>query len=72
MEIYNTLRQRGFKHNYTSVSDNLKYLVSQGKIVRYEWNYNPRYGLPEPREDGSKFIIVKNPNLPDEIIELGK
>ncbi|MBA7493557.1 hypothetical protein ES702_04116 [subsurface metagenome] len=70
MEIYNTMRERGFKHNFNSISDNLKYLVSQGKIVRYEWNKNPRYGMPETRENGSKFIIVRNQNLPDETIEI--
>lgn len=70
IQVYRTMRKRGFKHNYTSVSSNLKYLVSQGKIVRYEWNLNPRYGMPETRENGSRFIVVKNKGLPDEIIEL--
>ena len=63
MEIYNIMRQRGFKHNYTSVSDNLKYLISQGKIVRIEWYNNPRYGIPKTREDGARYIIVKNEGL---------
>ena len=72
MKIYNTMRQRGFKHNYTSVSDNLKYLINKGKIVRYEWYNNPRYGMPETREDGSRYIVVKNKGLPNETIELGK
>jgi len=72
MELYHTMRQRGFKHNYTSVSDNLKYLIKQEKIVRYEWNNNPRYGMPKAREDGTRYIIVKNKGLPDETIELAK
>ena len=71
-ELNPKMIERGIKHNYTSVSDNLKYLVEQGTIVRYEWNKNPRYGMPDTRPNGSKFIIVKNPNLPDEIVELGK
>lgn len=71
-EVYQTMRERGFMHNYSSVSQNLKYLIEQGKIVRYEWNKNPRYGLPDTREDGTRYIIIKNPNLPDETVELGK
>lgn len=72
MELYQKMRQRGFTHNRTSVSDNLKYLMKQGKIVRYLWNNNPRYGMPKERSDGTRYIIVKNKGLPDETIELGK
>jgi hypothetical protein len=72
MEIYYTMKKRGFNHNRTSVSDNLKFLISQGKIVRYEWFNNPRYGIPKERSDGTRYIIVKNEGLPDETIELSK
>ena len=72
MEIYNTMRQSGFKHNRTSVSDNLKFLIKKGKIFRYEWYNNPRYGMPKVREDGTRYIIVKNQGLTDETIELRK
>ena len=72
MEIYNTMKQRGLKHNNTSISDNLKYLVNQGKIVKHSWYNNSRYGIPATREDGTRYIIVKNKGLPDETIELGK
>jgi hypothetical protein len=70
MEIYNKMRQLGFKHNRTSVSDNLKFLINQGKIVRYLWHNNPRYGMPKERSDGTRYIVVKNKGLPDETIEL--
>lgn len=72
MEIYRALKKDGHQHNPTSVSENLRYLVSQGKIVKYEWHNNPRYGIPETREDNSQYIIVKNKGLPDETIELEK
>lgn len=68
-EIYQTLKEHGLKHNYSSVSNNLKYLASLGKIVKYEWNNNPRYGIPDTK-DGTRYIVVKNKGLPDEIIEL--
>ena len=71
-KIYRLMIERGFKHNYSSLSQNLTFLIEQGKIVRYEWNKNPRYGMPEKRVDGSRFIVVKNKGLPDETIELGK
>ena len=72
MKIYNTMRQRGFKHNNTSISNNLKYIVNQGKIVKQSWYNNSRYGIPLTREDGTSYIVVNNKGLPDEEIELGK
>ena len=72
MEIFHKMRKRGLKHNNTSISDNLKYLVNQGKIVKHSWHNNSRYGIPATREDGTRYIIVKNKCLPNETIEIEK
>ena len=42
MEIFHEMRKQGLKHNNTSISDNLKYLVNQGKIVKHSWYNNSR------------------------------
>jgi len=71
-DVYKAMRARGWKHNYTSTIDNLRFLVSQGNIVKTDWHLNPRYGVPVVREDGTKYIVLKNQGFEDETVELGK
>jgi len=65
-KIYSTLRERGYHHNFTSVSDNLKWLIEQKKVVKV-FCY---YGVPAKRADGSRYLIVKGQGLPNDIAEL--
>lgn len=64
-EIYLTLKERGFHHNTTSISNNLSWLIEQKKIVKV-FCY---YGIPKKREDGKLCLIVKNMGLPNDIVE---
>jgi Fe2+ or Zn2+ uptake regulation protein len=69
--IYKALRKKGYRHNFTSITDNLRYLIKQGKIVRIKSGIRPFYGIPKKRQDGSSFIVAKKVYVEDEIIELG-
>jgi len=71
MYIYRALRKKGYRHNYTSVTDNLKYLIEQGKIVKIKNKVRPVfYGIPKKREDGSTYIIAKKVYVENKIVEL--
>lgn len=65
VDIYKIARERGWRHNYSGISDNLKFLIDQNKVVKKMF----RYGIPIEREDGSKYFIFKEPGSKDEIIE---
>lgn len=69
-DVYKAMRARGWKHNYTSTIDNLRYLVNQGDIVKVEWHLNPRYSVPATRANGTRYVVLKNQGLKDEIVEL--
>ena len=71
--IYKEMRKNGHKHNSSSISQNLTYLIEQGKIVRIQHKVNESfYGIPKKRSDGSTYIIAKKVYVEDEEIELGK
>lgn len=70
--IYKTLREKEYRHNFTPITDNLRYLIKQKKIVRIKFGTRPFYGIPKKREDSSTYIIAKKVYAEDEIIELGK
>ena len=70
--IYQALGEKGYRHNFTSITDNLRHLIKQKKIVRIKSGTRPFYGIPKKREDGSTYIVAKKVYAEDEIIELGK
>lgn len=73
MYIYREMERKGYKHNSVSISQNLKYLVEQGKIINFRRGMRPSfYGIPEKRPDGTKFIVAKKVYVENEIVELEK
>lgn len=56
-KVYKTLVKNGWFHNQRSLIENLRYLMAQGKIA----HIGNQYALIQTREDGTKFVIVKNP-----------
>jgi hypothetical protein len=71
-EIYKMLIEIDCFHFQGPISNNLKFLLEQGKIVRIQPDARPRYGIPMTREDGTRYIIVKGSGIKDIIVELGK
>ena len=69
-EIYKTLIEQGFFHYQGPISNNLTFLIEQGKIVRIQPDARPRYGIPETRKDGTRYIIVKGSGVKDETVEV--
>jgi len=65
-EIFKALAEHGWFTTQRPISDNLKYLISEGKIVKVD-RY---YGIPSVRDDGSKFIIIKNVFDENETVEI--
>ena len=56
-EIFKTLARNGWIHSQVPINENLKYLLAQGKIAKV----NYRYGIIKTREDGTKFVVIKDP-----------
>ena len=56
-EIFKALAKHGWYHGQFPLSDNLKFLIAQGKIAHIE----NQYSLIKTRKNGTKFVIVKNP-----------
>ena len=69
-DIYKTLKREMF-HYQQQISNNLKKLIEQGKVVKVKGSPRYFYGIPLQREDGTRYLIVRGP-VEDEIIELGK
>ena len=70
-EIYKMLIEIGCFHFQGPISNNLTFLIAQGKIVRIKPDARPRYGIPKTREDGSRYLTIRG-SIKDEIIELEK
>jgi len=64
--IFRALAECGWLHSQRPISDNLKFLVKQGKVAHIE----DQYCLVQTRENGSKFAIVKDPV--EKVVDLGK
>ena len=71
-EVYLMLYEHGFQHTNTGISQNLKKLKAEGKIVQVWWKHNPRYGVPTTRADGSKYILVKDEKDEEQKVEIEK
>jgi hypothetical protein len=71
-DIYKILRQLGTSHYQQQISQNLQFLISRNEIVRVEDESRYYYGIPNLRENGTRFIIIKGAGIKDEIIELMK
>jgi hypothetical protein len=71
-EIYKMLIDLDCFHFQGPISNNLKFLLNQKKIVRVQPDARPRYGIPKTREDGTRYIIVKGSGVKDKIVELAK
>ena len=56
-EISKTLAEHHWHHGQFPLSDNLKYLIAQGKVA----HIGDQYSLIQTRKNGTKFVIVKNP-----------
>lgn len=68
IEIFKAITQHGWFHTQKPIADNLKYLISEDKIVKV----GIFYGIPLTRKNGSKYIVIRNVVGKDETIELGK
>lgn len=69
--IYKEFRKKGYKHNSTSISTNLRDLVDQKKIVNIKPNLHlSLYGIPKKRPDGTIYIVAKKVYEENEIVEL--
>ena len=55
-DIYQAMRKKSYRHNFTSTIDNLRFLVKHKKIVKVL----TCYGIPVERENGSKYLIIKS------------
>jgi len=56
-DIFKRLAMQGWYHHQVPISKNLDFLVEQKKIVHIK----DQYALIQTRENGTKFVIVKNP-----------
>jgi len=65
-EIFKVLAEHRWIHSQVPINENLKHLLAQGKIAKV----NYRYGIIKTREDGTKFVVVKDPV--NRTVELGK
>jgi len=65
-ETFRALVKNGWLHSQKPMSDNLKFLVEQKKIV----HIGNQYAIIQTRENGTKFCIVNDPV--EKVIELGK
>lgn len=65
-EIFKALAEAGWLHSQRPISDNLKFLIEQGKVAKIK----SRYALIKTWENGSKFVIVNDPV--ERVIELEK
>ena len=54
-DVYQALRKKGYRHNFTSTIDNLRYLVKQKKIVKVL----KLYGIPTGDRDGNKHLTIE-------------
>ena len=64
-----TFAERKTFHNQSDISNNLKLLLKQKKIVKVRGLTRSFYGIPLTRENGSKYLII-NQGLADEEIEV--
>jgi len=55
--VFRALAENGWLHTQRPIADNLRFLVEQKKIV----HIGNQYALIQTRENGTKFVIVKNP-----------
>lgn len=56
-EIFRGLAKHGWYHNQNPITQNLKWLIEQGKIAKVE----NRYAIIKKREDGTKYVVIENP-----------
>jgi len=68
-DIYKTLLKRDMFHFQQQISNNLKKLIEEGKVVKVRVNPRFFYGIPLERENGTKYLIVRGP-VEDEIVEI--
>ena len=55
-DVYQAMRKKGYRHNFTSTIDNLRFLVKHKKIAKVLICF----GIPAEREDGSKYLTIKS------------
>ena len=70
-DIFRALAKRDMFHFQQQISNNLKKLIEQGKVVKVKGRPRYFYGVPLQREDGTQYITIRG-IVEDEIIELGK
>ena len=65
-KVYKNLVKNGWFHNQSSLIENLRYLMEQGKVI----HIRNQYALVQTRENGTKFCIIKDPVK--RVVELDK
>jgi len=63
-EIFRALAKNNWLHSQKPISDNLKFLIEQKKIV----HIGNQYAVIQTRKNGSKFCIIKDPV--EKVVEL--
>lgn len=58
-DVVNALAEHHWHHCYSAVSDNLKLLIKEGKIV----HIGNQYSLIQKHENGNRFYILRDPAL---------
>jgi hypothetical protein len=66
-EIFRGLAEHGWYHNQNPITNNLKWLIKQGKIAKVE----NRYAIIKTRDNGTKYVVIENA-VEKVVIELGK
>jgi hypothetical protein len=59
-DFYKTFARRGTLHHQTDIWKNLELLMEQKKIIKVRWYAKKYYGIPEERQDGTRFVVVTN------------
>ena len=65
-EIFRALAKHNWFHDQNPLSENLKYLLAEGKVVHVK----NQYCLIQTRENGTKFIVINDPV--EKVVELEK
>ena len=66
-DINRALIAKGYIHTGKALMDNLYWLIAQGKIAKAGRGL---YGIPNMREDGTRYLIVVQPDKTEKKVEV--
>jgi hypothetical protein len=69
-DIYKALIKRELFHYQQQISNNLKKLIAEGKVVEVKGRPRSFYGIPNTRGNGTRYIVVKGAGIEDETVEV--